>query len=55
MAQGWTINRGAGKINFFEPPPTGTGNIVVTQYAAGAVGGTKARRRDRGCGDRRDR
>lgn len=40
MAQGWTINRAAGKINFFEPPPTGTGNIVVTQYAAGAVGGT---------------
>lgn len=40
MAQGWTINRAGEKINFFEPPPTGTGNVVVTQYAAGAVGGT---------------
>lgn len=40
MAQGWTINKAAGQINFFEPPPTGSGNVVVTQYAAGAVGGT---------------
>ncbi len=40
MAQGWTIDPGADLINFYEAPPTGTSNIVVTQYAAGAVGGT---------------
>jgi hypothetical protein len=40
MAQGWTINATADKIDFFEPPPVGTGNVVVTEYARGAVGGT---------------
>lgn len=40
MAQGWTINAVDGKITFLEPPPTGTDNIKVTEFAAGAVGGT---------------
>ena len=40
MAQGWTINATADQITFLEAPPTGTNNIVVTEFAAGAVGGT---------------
>lgn len=40
MAQGWTIDAANGKINFLEPPPAGTGNVVVTEFAAGATGGS---------------
>lgn len=40
MAQGWTIDAQAHKITFYEPPPVGTDNVEVTEFAAGAVGGT---------------
>lgn len=40
MAQGWLIDQANEKITFFEPPPVGTSNIVVNEYAKGAVGGT---------------
>lgn len=40
MAQGWTIDAANGKINFLEPPPAGPGNVVVTEFAAGATGGS---------------
>lgn len=40
MSQGWTIDATAETISFFEAPPAGTGNIVVKEFARGAVGGT---------------
>ena len=40
MAQGWTIDAAGDKITFLEAPPTGTNNVVVKEFAAGAVGGT---------------
>ena len=40
MAQGWTINPVADTISFLEPPPVGTGNIVVVQNPTGGTGGT---------------
>lgn len=40
MTQGWNIDPTADTITFFEAPPTGVSNIVVTEFAAGAVGGT---------------
>jgi hypothetical protein len=40
MAQGWSINLAGEKIRFFEPPPNGTNNIVVTERASGGSGGT---------------
>lgn len=40
MSQGWTINPTTDKINFYEPPPTGTNNIVVKEFASGAFGNT---------------
>jgi hypothetical protein len=40
MPQGWNINPTTDIITFNEPPPGGTNNITVTEYAAGAVGGT---------------
>src|SRR5574343_1574473 len=40
MAQGWKIDNVAHTITFKEPPPTGTGNVVIKEFATGAVGGT---------------
>lgn len=40
MAQGWNVNVVAELITFLEPPPAGSNNIVVKEYAKGAVGGT---------------
>lgn len=40
MAQGWSIDLPSELIKFYEAPPTGVNNIVVTEYATGAVGGT---------------
>lgn len=40
MAQGWTIDAATDTITFLEAPPTGVDNIVVTEYASGAKGGT---------------
>ena len=40
MAQGWTIDVATGKITFLEAPPAGTNNVKVTEFAAGARGGT---------------
>lgn len=40
MAQGWTVNSAGGILAFFEPPPAGTNNIVVQQFAASGRGGT---------------
>lgn len=40
MAQGWDIDEVADTITFLEPPPAGTNNIVVKEFAVGAVGGT---------------
>lgn len=42
MAQGWNIDATADKITFLEAPPSGTNNIVVKEFASGAVGGTDA-------------
>lgn len=40
MAQGWSVDATDDEITFYEPPAVGTGNIVVTEYAKGAFGGT---------------
>lgn len=40
MAQGWVIDGTGDTITFNEPPGVGTNNIVVTEYAAGARGGS---------------
>lgn len=40
MAQGWDIDEVADTITFLEPPPAGVNNIVVKEFAVGAVGGT---------------
>lgn len=40
MAQGWSVSATADTITFLEAPPAGTGNVVVKEFAAGAVGGT---------------
>ena len=40
MAQGWNVDATADTITFYEAPAAGTGNIVVTEYAKGAYGGT---------------
>ena len=40
MAQGWTINTTADTITFYEAPPVGTDNIVVTELADAGQGGT---------------
>lgn len=42
MAQGWTINATTDKIDFLEAPPSGTNNVVVKEFASGAVGGSDA-------------
>ena len=42
MAQGWTIDAAGDKINFLEPPPSGTNNVLVKEFASGAIGGTDA-------------
>ncbi len=39
MAQGWTINAATDQITFFEPPPTGTNNIVVREFTVPTTGG----------------
>lgn len=40
MSQGWYINAAADTITFYEPPPSGTGNIEVRQMPSGGTGGT---------------
>lgn len=40
MAQGWTIDATADTITFYEPPATGTNNVVVKEYASGTTGAT---------------
>lgn len=40
MAQGWTINAAADTITFYESPPVGTDNILVTELADAGQGGT---------------
>lgn len=40
MAQGWFPNPSTDIFTFYEPPPVGVNNIVVKEFAAGAVGGT---------------
>lgn len=40
MPQGWKIDATADTITFNEAPAAGVDNIVVTEYAAGALGGT---------------
>ena len=40
MAQGWTIDATGDQITFLEAPPAGTNNVTVTEFAAGARGGT---------------
>lgn len=40
MAQGWKIDNVAHTITFNEAPPVGVGNVVIEEYATGAVGGT---------------
>lgn len=42
MSQGWNIDATADKITFLEAPPAGTNNIVVKEFASGAVGGSDA-------------
>lgn len=42
MPQGWNVNNAADTITFLEAPAAGVNNIKVTQYAAGAFGGTDA-------------
>lgn len=42
MAQGWNINATTDKIDFLEAPPTGTNNVLVKEFASGAIGGTDA-------------
>lgn len=39
MAQGWTINQGAGTITFYEAPAAGAA-IVINEYGASGTGGT---------------
>lgn len=40
MAQGWTINATGDTITFNEPPPGGTNNVVVKEFASTATGAT---------------
>lgn len=40
MPQGWYPNASTDVLTFYEAPPVGANNIVVNEFAAGAVGGT---------------
>lgn len=42
MSQGWSVNPTTDVILFLEAPAVGVNNVVVREYAAGAVGGTDA-------------
>lgn len=40
MSQGWSVSVANENITFLQPPPAGTGNVVVRQFAAGNFNAT---------------